>query len=85
MTPSSAIASHTGNLLTGSSPPSRIASCTCFQRRTDNAATATVTVAYSGDGGGCSAASGDRPVDPVLPALGLLGLLGFAMRRMRRS
>jgi CSLREA domain-containing protein/MYXO-CTERM domain-containing protein len=35
-------------------------------------------------GGGCSAANGDRPVDPVLPALGLLGLIGLALRRMRR-
>lgn len=49
---------------------------------TDNAVTATVTVA---DGGGCSAADGQRPVDPVLPALGLLGLLGLAVRRLRRD
>jgi len=49
----------------------------------DNSATASVTVTPD-DGGGCSAASGDRPVDPVLPALGLLGLIGLALRRMRR-
>lgn len=50
---------------------------------TDNTATATVTVtaAASSDGGGCSAASGERPVDPLLPAAAGLGLLGWFMRR----
>lgn len=48
---------------------------------TDNAATATVTVASTG--GGCSASDGQRPLDPVLPALGLLGLLGWGLRRAR--
>lgn len=36
------------------------------------------------DGGGCSAASTPRPLDPVLPALGLLGLIGWGLRRVRR-
>lgn len=34
-----------------------------------------------GDGGGCSAANGQRPVDPVLPLLASLGLLGWGLRR----
>lgn len=38
----------------------------------------------TGDGGGCSAATVQRPVDPMLPALGLLGLIGLGLRRMRR-
>lgn len=38
-----------------------------------------------GDGGGCSAATGERPVDPMLPLLASLGLLGWALRRARRS
>lgn len=38
-----------------------------------------------GDGGGCSAATGQRPVDPVLPLLAGLGLFGWALRRLRRS
>ncbi len=37
------------------------------------------------DGGGCSAATGERPVDPVLPLLASLGLMGWALRRLRRS
>lgn len=41
-------------------------------------------VVATGDGGGCSAATTPRPLDPVLPALGLLGLLGWAVRRVRR-
>lgn len=49
----------------------------------DNSVTASVTVTAD-DGGGCSAASGDRPVDPVLPALGLLGLIGLGLRRLRQ-
>lgn len=52
---------------------------------TDNAATATVTVTAASDGGGCSAATGERPVDPVLPLLAGLGLFGWALRRLRRS
>lgn len=42
-------------------------------------------VSTDGGGGGCSAADGQRPVDPVLPALGVLGLLGWALRRVRRG
>jgi uncharacterized protein (TIGR03382 family) len=37
------------------------------------------------DGGGCSAATGDRPVDPVLPLLAALGLIGWGLRRARRG
>jgi hypothetical protein len=37
------------------------------------------------DGGGCSAATGQRPVDPVLPLLASLGLLGWGLRRARQS
>lgn len=37
------------------------------------------------DGGGCSAATGERPVDPVLPLLAALGLLGWGLRRARRA
>lgn len=36
------------------------------------------------DGGGCSAASGERPVDPVLPLIAALGLLGWGLRRASR-
>ena len=36
------------------------------------------------DGGGCSAASGQRPVDPVLPLLAALGWVGLCLRRARR-
>lgn len=39
----------------------------------------------SSDGGGCSAATSQRPVDPVLPLLASLGLLGWAIRRLRRG
>jgi hypothetical protein len=35
------------------------------------------------EGGGCSAASGQRLVDPVLPVLALLALLGIGLRRVR--
>lgn len=38
-----------------------------------------------GDGGGCTAATGNRPVDPVLPLLASLGLFGWALRRFRRD
>lgn len=38
----------------------------------------------SSDGGGCSAATGERPVDPVLPLLASLSLLGWGLRRARR-
>lgn len=44
-----------------------------------------VTSEADGDGGGCSAATAQRPVDPVLPVLGLLGLIGLGLRRSRRS
>lgn len=42
-------------------------------------------VVDGGDGGGCSAATGQRPVDPVLPLLAGLGLFGWALRRLRRN
>ncbi len=58
----------------------------------NNKASASVTVTdpnavttSTDGGGGCSAADGQRPVDPVLPALGLLGLIGLALRRVRRG
>jgi hypothetical protein len=35
-------------------------------------------------GGGCTAADGQRPVDPMLPLLAALGLLGWGLRRARR-
>jgi hypothetical protein len=38
-----------------------------------------------GDGGGCTAADGQRPVDPMLPLFATLGLLGWGLRRARRS
>ncbi|MDD2878926.1 MAG: JDVT-CTERM domain-containing protein [Rhodoferax sp.] len=36
-------------------------------------------------GGGCSAATAERPVDPMLPLLAALGLIGWGVRRTRRS
>ena len=39
----------------------------------------------SSSGGGCTAADGQRPVDPMLPLLAALGLLGWGLRRARRS
>ncbi|MCF8161461.1 MAG: hypothetical protein K9J76_12210 [Polaromonas sp.] len=36
-------------------------------------------------GGGCSAATTERPVDPMLPLLAALGLIGWGVRRTRRS
>lgn len=36
-------------------------------------------------GGGCTAADGQRPVDPMLPLLAALGLAGWGMRRARRN
>jgi hypothetical protein len=41
-------------------------------------------VAPTSDGGGCSAATSQRPVDPVLPLLAALGLVGWGLRRARR-
>ena len=41
-------------------------------------------VASTDDGGGCSAATSQRPVDPVLPMLAALGLVGWGLRRARR-
>jgi hypothetical protein len=35
-------------------------------------------------GGGCTAADGQRPVDPMLPLFAALGLLGWGLRRARR-
>lgn len=35
-------------------------------------------------GGGCTAADGQRPVDPMLPLLAALGLMGWGLRRARR-
>jgi uncharacterized repeat protein (TIGR01451 family) len=53
---------------------------------TDNAATASVTVAGStSGGGGCALASGKMPFDPVLPTLAALGLIGMGLRRYRRD
>lgn len=40
--------------------------------------------AVTDDGGGCSAATSQRPVDPVLPLLAALGLVGWGLRRARR-
>ena len=37
------------------------------------------------DGGGCTAASGQRPVDPALPGMGLLALLALGLRQVRRT
>lgn len=64
--------------------PAQVAGDVVETDSTDNAATASVTVAFSG-GGGCSASDGQRPLDPVLPALGLLGLLGWGLRRVRSA
>lgn len=36
-------------------------------------------------GGGCTAADGQRPVDPTLPLFAALGLLGWGLRRARRN
>lgn len=44
-----------------------------------------VPVTSTSDGGGCSAATGERPVDPVLPLLAALGLIGWGLRRARRA
>ncbi len=38
----------------------------------------------SSGGGGCTAADGQRPLDPMLPLLAALGLLGWGLRRARR-
>ena len=35
------------------------------------------------EGGGCSAANGQRPIDPALPLLALLALVGIGLRRVR--
>ena len=45
----------------------------------------TIAPTTSSDGGGCSAATGERPVDPVLPLLAALGLIGWGLRRTRRG
>lgn len=45
----------------------------------------TTTQLPADSGGGCSAATGDSPVDPVLPLLAALGLAGWGLRRARRS
>jgi hypothetical protein len=44
----------------------------------------TPPVSSSSSGGGCSAADGQRPVDPMLPLFAALGLLGWGLRRARR-
>lgn len=63
--------------------PAQVAGDVIETDSTDNAATASVTVAFSG--GGCSASDGQRPLDPVLPVLGLLGLFGWGLRRVRSA
>jgi len=63
--------------------PAQVSSEDTDANAADNAVTATVVAAYD-EGGGCSVASGPRPLDPVLPALGLLGLIGWGLRRMRQ-
>ena len=35
------------------------------------------------EGGGCTATTGQRPIDPALPALALLALVGIGLRRVR--
>lgn len=42
------------------------------------------TPALVDEGGGCSAATGQRPIDPALPLLALLALVGIGLRRVRR-
>ena len=37
------------------------------------------------EGGGCTAATSQRPVDPMLPLFAALGLIGWGLRRTRRS
>lgn len=37
------------------------------------------------EGGGCTAASGQRPIDPALPGMGLLALLALGLRQVRRA
>ena len=49
---------------------------------TDDPVTPPVTTS---DGGGCTAADGQRPVDPMLPLFAALGLLGWGLRRARRN
>ena len=63
--------------------PAQVSSDDIDTNTADNTTTAQVVAAYVG-GGGCSAASGPRPLDPMLPALGMLGLIGWALRRVRR-
>ena len=41
----------------------------------------TETTVPDSDGGGCTAATGDRPVDPLLPAAAGLGLFAWFLRR----
>jgi hypothetical protein len=48
---------------------------------TDDPVTPPVTTS---SGGGCTAADGQRPVDPMLPLFAALGLLGWGLRRARR-
>ena len=69
--------------------PAQVAGDVVETDSADNGATATVTVTVAaetatGGGGGCSAADGQRPVDPMLPLLAALGLLGWGLRRARR-
>lgn len=44
----------------------------------------TPAATYTG-GGGCSAATGQQPIDPALPLLAALGLAGWALRRNVRG
>jgi hypothetical protein len=41
--------------------------------------------AATSSGGGCTAADGQRPVDPMLPLFAAIGLLGWGLRRARRN
>lgn len=45
----------------------------------------TPTPTPADEGGGCTAASGQRPIDPALPGMGLLALLALGLRQVRRA
>lgn len=64
--------------------PAQVSSDNTDVNTTDNTVTAEVVAAYD-EGGGCTAANSQRPLDPVLPALGLLSLIGWGLRRVRNN